>query len=123
MRDRTVVLLALLFLILTVGAGVNRSLAAGNKMLGRQMAPSAMQIYQQQAPVVLNEVKAIAEYGRDKGLEFSRLYPVLTREIQHMQVEIQQKVSALVKACRYKWADLFTRNQAMAVSEKNRMLR
>lgn len=61
MRDRTIILLALLFLVFSVGVGVDRSLAAGNKMLGRQMAPDFEQIYRKQAPLVLTGAKEITQ--------------------------------------------------------------
>ncbi|PKM83049.1 MAG: hypothetical protein CVU89_02670 [Firmicutes bacterium HGW-Firmicutes-14] len=39
MNDRTMVLLALIFLSLTIGAGVNRSLEACNRMVGEELCP------------------------------------------------------------------------------------
>jgi len=45
MKDRTIILFALLFLFLTISTGVNKALEAANQMTGRQMAPSLKQIY------------------------------------------------------------------------------
>lgn len=57
MKDRTMVLLAVLFLVVTVGAGVNLSLEACNRMVGRPLTPGLGQVYRRQAPVVCNAVK------------------------------------------------------------------
>ena len=45
MRDRTLIILALVFLIFIVGAGVNRSLEACSKMVGQPLAPGISNIY------------------------------------------------------------------------------
>lgn len=123
MRDRTIVLWALLFLLLSIGAGVSQSLAAGNRMLGRQMAPSVVQFCRQQAPVVVGGIKEIAEYGRVKGLAVTRQYPALVREAQDMQAKTKHKITAIVKAWRHKWEAWFIRTRTAVISEKNRMLR
>ncbi len=46
------VLVAVLFLTVTVGAGVNLSLEACNRMVGRSLAPGVKETYQRQAPAI-----------------------------------------------------------------------
>lgn len=122
MRDRTIILWALLFLVLSVGAGVDRSLAAGNKMLGRQMAPGVEQLYQQQAPLVLGEAREIAAYGKAKTLAVSRQYPVLAREVKTLNERIQQQLAAVVSHWREKLPEIVQRVDEEITSEKNRTI-
>ena len=109
MRDRTIILLALLFLVLSVGAGVDRSLAAGNKILGRQMAPSVEQLYKQQVPFVLGGARGIAAYGKAKSLAVSRQYPVLAGEVKTLNERIKQHIRAFVTHWRGKLPDIVRR--------------
>lgn len=44
MKDRTLIMLALVFLIFTIGSGVNKSFEAGNRMMGKDMAPGLEQV-------------------------------------------------------------------------------
>lgn len=122
MRDRTIILLALLFLVLSVGAGVNRSLAAGNKMLGKQMAPSADQIYQQQAPLVQREVEVLAAYGKAKGLAVRRQYPFLARELQEFQAQTKQKIMTVAVKWRDKLSDTVNWIKTNTLFEKKRVI-
>lgn len=114
MRDRTIILWALLFLVLSVGAGVDRSLTAGNKMLGRRMAPSVEQIYQQQAPLFLAEAREIAAYGKAKSLDVSRQYPVLASEVKAFNERIKQRIWVVVTHWRGKLPDIIRRMDGQA---------
>ncbi|MFA5880903.1 MAG: hypothetical protein WC834_01810 [Eubacteriales bacterium] len=95
MRDRTLVMLALLFLTLTVAAGVNKSLEAYNGMLGRPVAAGLKETYYLQKPRVLDGAKTLAEYGRNTGEAiFLRNYGVISREAGRLKAEIGPEVKA-----------------------------
>ncbi|MBU7005914.1 hypothetical protein [Phosphitispora fastidiosa] len=47
MRDRTLIMVALIFLVLTIGAGVNKSLIACGRMTGEPLAPGFNEIYRE----------------------------------------------------------------------------
>ncbi|MDT3700882.1 MAG: hypothetical protein RO469_15845 [Thermincola sp.] len=108
MRDRTIILLALLFLISTVGIGVNKSLAAGNKMLGRQMAPTVDEIYKQQGAPLLSAAKDIAAYSKAKGLAIAEQYPVLVRQAKALTVRLTKQISTLITDWRGKLSSHIT---------------
>lgn len=108
MRDRTIILLALLFLISTVGIGVNKSLAAGNKMLGQQMAPTVDEIYKQQGTPVLSAAKGIAVYGKAKGQAIAEQYPVLVRHAKALTVRLTKRISTVISDWRGKLSSLIT---------------
>lgn len=108
MRDRTIILLALLFLISSVGVGVNKTLAAGNKMLGQQMAPTVDEIYNQQGAPVLSAAKDIAAYGKAKGQVIAEQYPVLVRHAKALTVRITKRISTVITDWRRKLSSHIT---------------
>jgi hypothetical protein len=57
MKDKTLIILALMFLVLTIGTGVNTSLEACNKMMGSPMAPTLTDLFDKNKPI-LNEEAA-----------------------------------------------------------------
>ncbi len=53
MRDRTLIILALIFLVLTISTGVKRSLAACSRIAGQPLAPEITQIYREKSQDVM----------------------------------------------------------------------
>ena len=91
MRDRTLVMLALVFLVLTTAAGVNKSLEAYNGMLGRPVAAGLKETYDLQKPRVLNEAKTLAEHGKITGKAvLFRNYGVISRAAGRLKAEIER---------------------------------
>ena len=74
MKDRNLILLGLLFLVLVVGAGVNRSLEACNKMVGSPLAPGIREIYSENAPTARERVRELAGYGQVRVKSFYGSY-------------------------------------------------
>lgn len=63
LRDRTLIMLALIFLVLTIGAGVNRSLVACGRMTGQPLAPGISEIYRENKETFMLFCSQIAETG------------------------------------------------------------
>lgn len=92
MRDRALVVPALLFLALTIGAGVNTSLEACNKMRGQPMALSAQQIYHEKMPFLTEQVKYISAQYTD------RMHRLSIKELPpKVLVPLKQRISDIVK--------------------------
>lgn len=58
------VILALVFLTLTIGSGVNKSLKEGNKMMGKEMAPEVGNIIEKYGSNTVNRIKVYGEIAR-----------------------------------------------------------
>lgn len=111
MRDRTLVMLALVFLTLTIGFGVNRSLASLNMMMGTQVAPGAEEVYRQNAETVLNRVGEL----RSKALFMS----------EHMEPLKERFLSRLTTAAgtyREKVLDLLQMAKEWATAKKQAII-
>lgn len=107
------IMLALVFLVLTTAAGVNRSLEAYNRMLGRPVAAGLKETYYRQKPRVLSEAKTLAEYGRNTGeAALFRNYSLISREAGRLKAEISPEVKAKLVS----WHERL--RQILIISEK-----
>jgi len=112
MRDRTLVMLALLFLTLTVGAGVNRSLEACNGIIGKPMAPGIKEVYRRQMRPVLTHTRILTEDGIGRGKS------VLTHHYRFMMEDLERVKTGIGFEVREKmgfiWGKFFRRDRAAA---------
>ncbi|MCL5935266.1 MAG: hypothetical protein M1543_02065 [Firmicutes bacterium] len=100
MRDRTMVVLALLFLTLTIGAGVNKSLAACNRMVGKPMAPEIGEIYRRQVPFALSGVEKFARYGKNATSQITRSYPAVLRMVERSIAKAGSEIKSSISLWR-----------------------
>lgn len=91
MRDRTLILLGLTFLVLAIGIGVNRSLEAGSKMVGTPLAPGIYEIYDKQAPVAREKVETLSGYGKRQA---QSLYQAYSPQVMRYAEEARLKIGA-----------------------------
>lgn len=94
MRDRTMILFALLFLAVAVGTGVNKSLEACNRMIGKPMAPGIGEIYDQRAPQVISRVDVLTRYGRQRGEEIVHSYPAAVSVMEKATLRAGTEIKA-----------------------------
>lgn len=59
MKDRTLIILAVLFLTFTISSGVNRSLEVGNQIMGRPMAADLKQLYNINRPIIIGHLEEL----------------------------------------------------------------
>ncbi len=103
MRDKTLIILALLFLTVTVGAGVNKSLEACNRVLGKPMASGIGETYHRQWPRALSLIKDTADYGKRMGITiFNQKYRIVGRQIEQVKSKIDAEVRSRILPWREK---------------------
>jgi len=90
-RDRTLILLGLTFLVLAIGIGVDRSLEAGSKMVGTPMAPGIREIYNKQAPAAREKVETLASNGKR---QVPLLFQVYSSQVMLYAEEARSKIGA-----------------------------
>ncbi len=61
MRDRTLIIMAVLFLTFSIGSGVNKTLEAGNLTMGQPMAPDLKQMYDSNRTVINGYLREVDE--------------------------------------------------------------
>jgi len=94
LRDRNMIMLALLFLAFTIGSGVNIALVECNKMIGQPIAPEPSHIYQEKKPVMVDGVKRVIVEDLNQARE------KLGSEIDTKKVLIRRQVTELVNKIR-----------------------
>ncbi|WP_418790705.1 hypothetical protein [Phosphitispora sp. TUW77] len=63
MRDRKIILPALIFLILIVGAGVNKSFVACSRMTGQPLAPGFNEMYRDLEQAADKKINSFNKYS------------------------------------------------------------
>jgi len=117
-------MLALVFLVLAVAAGVNKSLEAYNGMLGRPVAAGLKETYYLQKPRVLDGAKTLAEYGRNTGkATFLRNYGVISREAGRLKAAIAPEVKAKMVSWYDRYRQILTVVGQRLADEKKRFVR
>lgn len=116
-------MLALVFLVLTTAAGVNRSLEAYNRMLGRPVAAGLKETYDLQKPRVLDGAKTLTDYGRNTGKAiFLRNYGVISREAGQLKASIGSEVKAKMVSWYDRYRQMFIVVGQRLADEKKRFI-
>ncbi len=99
MRDRTLVILALLFLLVTIGFGVNRALAVCNRMMGKPVAPELSKTFHRQWPLILDRAEAVIEEGKT-GAKFmlARNYRFLVQRVKQVIAGIGSGIKTRIRS-------------------------
>jgi len=122
MRERTMLLLGVLFLIISIGAGVNKSLESGNKMVGRPMSPGIREVCGQ-VPMAVDRMEEYAGYARNRSeILAARYYPVLSEKAESAKADFTVKIKAGLASWREKMLDLIEMIRERAVHEKNQVV-
>lgn len=66
MKDRTLIMLGLLFLVLTIGAGVNRSLESCSGMVGQSLGDGPKELTQAFAERGMDTAKTAVKFSREQ---------------------------------------------------------
>lgn len=82
MKDRTLILLGIAFLVLAIGAGVNKSLEACSKVVGAPLAPGITEVYNEQVPNVRETVTKLVQYTEETRSEVSSVMNVLIDKVR-----------------------------------------
>lgn len=100
MKDRYMIVSALIFLLLIIGTGVNKSLVECNRMIGKSMAPGAEEIYRQQIPYVVAETNAVNRYMQNLSRRAAGNYPVLASIVLKARTWTENAIKHQVSRCR-----------------------
>lgn len=123
MKDRMLVIFAVLFLIFSIGGGVNLSLEAGNRMMGRPMAPGLKEIYQTRFPVLLGQVQTMAEYGeRKRQLIIGENYPALMLKVDRAKTRLTYNLRNKIELLTGKFYKTVNALKSKALNKRKRML-
>lgn len=117
MKDRTLIVLAVLFLLLTVGTGVNTSLEAGNRFMGKPMAPDLKHAYNQQAPIVLDKVKELREAGKQRTERVYSEYPIFVKEFNQVTSRVGRQIKDKTEPLRKRVLDTVGNLKARTVNK------
>ncbi|MCL4405635.1 MAG: hypothetical protein M1287_00290 [Firmicutes bacterium] len=118
MRDRTMIILALLFLTLTVGVGVNKSLAACNTLVGKPMAPGIGEMYRRQVPLAVDQLEKGTRYGKSTARMITRSYPVAVKVVERVKTRAESEIKAGLAVWRQWYRNTFNNVGSRARYEK-----
>lgn len=120
MKDRTLVVLAVLFLIFSIGSGVNKSLEVGNRTMGRPMAPELKQLYYQFNPGFNARVKEMWDFSRRKTQQvYNNEVPAAMGKINRVKTDFYFRIKNQSEVWQNRVFNMYTKFRNKTPDEKN----
>lgn len=123
MKDRTLIVLAVLFLTFSIGSGVNKSLEACNRNMGKSMAPNLKQLYGLYNPVFSARLKEVADLGRQKSQHvYNSAFPAAMGKINRVKTDFYFTIKNQTEVWKNRFSIVYSRLKNKSQDEKNMVL-
>ena len=120
MKDRTLIVLAVLFLVFSIGSGVNKSLEAGNRTMGRPMSPELGQLYKYRVEPVSVRFKEILNFSRQKTQQvYTTEVPAAMGKFNRVKTDFYFRIKNQTEIWQNRVFDMYSKFTNKSRDEKN----
>lgn len=120
MKDRTLIVLAVLFLIFSIGSGVNKSLEAGNRTMGKPMAPDLSQLYSRYNPVFTVRLKEVFDLSRQKTEQvYNSRLPAAMGKINRVKTDFYFRIKNQTQVWQNRFFNIYHKFKNKSQDKKN----